>query len=107
MALRFLLKNKAIGDSKSVQEVFGQDEEAQITVMVMKNVTSSSTTTTTTPTTTSSSRGGGGENMEIIDNDAFWEEIKNVVMEKYVGKANKEDVYASLRKGYEDKFKTG
>ena len=45
--------------------------------------------------------------MEIIDNDAFWEEIKNVVMEKYVGKANKEDVYASLRKGYEDKFKTG
>ena len=41
-----------------------------------------------------------------IDNDAFWEGIKKVVMEKYVGQVNKEDVYASLRKGYEDKFKT-
>lgn len=84
--------------------MFGQDEEAQITVMVMKNMTSPSTTTTTTTTTTSSSR-GEGENMEI-DNDAFWEGIKKVVMEKYVGQVNKEDVYASLRKGYEDKFKT-
>lgn len=94
-SIRFLLKNKAIGDSKSIQEVFGQDEEAQITVMVMKS-----------PSTSTSASSASNQNTDKmqIDNDGFWEEIKKVVMEKYPGQANKEDVYAALRKGYEDKF---
>jgi len=99
-SLRFLLKNKAIGDSKSVQEIFGQEEEAQVTVMVMKSVGSTSTSAASATSAVSQE----GVKMQI-DDDTFWEEIKKVVMEKYPGEASKEEVYAALRKGYEDKFK--
>jgi hypothetical protein len=94
LALRFLLKNKAISDSKSVHEVFGETEEAQVMVMVMKNVGSSSP---------SSASQESGEKM-VIDSDGFWEGIRSVVMEKYQGKRDKEEVFAALKNGFEEKF---
>jgi hypothetical protein len=94
-SLRLLLKNKAISDSKTVQEVFGETTEAQVTVMVMK-----SNTTTTTTTTTSSD---GSDKMDV-DNDVFWEGIRAVVNEKYAGQSDKEEVFAALKKGFHDKF---
>jgi hypothetical protein len=98
-SIRFLLKNKAVGDSKSVQEVFGQDEEAQITVMVMKS--------TGTPSTNSAASASNQEEDKMeTDKDPFWEEIKKVVMAKYTGQSSKEEVFAALRKGYEDNFKS-
>jgi len=97
LALRFLLKNKAIGDSKSVQEVFGQAEEGQITVMVMKNIS----TTTTSMSASSSSQESG---KMVIENDGFWEGIRQVVMDKYNGAEDREAVFAALKKGYEEKF---
>jgi hypothetical protein len=94
LALRFLLKNKAISDSKSVHEVFGETEEAQVTVMVMKNVGSSSP---------SSASQESGEKM-VIDSDGFWEGIRSVVIEKYQGERDKEEVFAALKNGFEAKF---
>ena len=92
------MKNKAIGDSKSVLEVFGQVEEAQVTVMIMKNVGSTTTTTTTT-----SSGSQDGEKMEI-ENDEFWEGVRNVIEEKFKGGQDKEEVFAALKRGFQDKF---
>jgi hypothetical protein len=94
LSLRLLFKNKAVSDSKSVHEVFGQAEEAQITVMVMKNVAS---------TTTSNVGSQDGDKM-VIDNEGFWEGVRQVVMDKYRGLRDKEEVFAALKKGYEDKF---
>jgi hypothetical protein len=96
LAFRFLLKNKAIGDSKSVHEVFGQAEEAQVTVMVMKNVGSSS------PSNASQE---SAEKM-VIENDGFWEGIRSVVMEKYQGERDKEEVFSALKSGFVEKFGT-
>ena len=99
VALRFLLKNKAISDSKSVQEVFGQVETAQVTVMVMKSVGSSTSTTTTT----TSSASQDGENM-AVDNDQFWGDIRAVIMDKFKGSQDKEEVFNALQSGFRDKF---
>jgi hypothetical protein len=93
LALRFLLKNKAINDSKSVLEVFGETEEAQITVMVMKNVSAPTTTTAVTD----------GEKMEI-ENDEFWETVRKVIEEKFKGPQDKDEVFAALKRGYQEKF---
>lgn len=97
LAIRFLLKNKAISDSKSVLEVFGQTEEAQVTVMVMKNVGA----TTTTPTAVTID----GEKMDV-ESDEFWESIQKVVEEKFKGSHDKDEVFAALKRGYQEKFGT-
>jgi hypothetical protein len=97
LALRFLVKNKAIGDSKSVHEVFGQVDTAQVTVMVMKSVGSTPTTSTT------SSAGQEGEKM-VVDNDEFWESIQEVVMDKFKGQQDKEEVLKALKGGFREKF---
>ena len=97
LALRFLVKNKAIGDSKSVHEVFGQVDTAQVTVMVMKSVGSTPTTSTT------SSAGQEGEKM-VVDNDEFWESIQAVVMDKFKGQQDKEEVFKALKGGFREKF---
>ena len=97
LAIRFLLKNKAISDSKSVLEVFGQTEEAQVTVMVMKNIGA----TTTTPTTATVD----GEKMDV-ESDEFWESIQKVVEEKFKGSQDKDEVFAALKRGYQEKFGT-
>ena len=97
LALRFLVKNKAIGDSKSVHEVFGQVDTAQVTVMVMKSVGSTPTTSTT------SSAGQEGEKM-VVDNDEFWESIQEVVMDKFKGQQDKEEVFKALKGGFREKF---
>jgi hypothetical protein len=94
LSLRFLLKNKAISDSKSVHEVFGETEEATVTVMVMKNVG---------PSMTSGAGQESGEKM-VVDNDGFWDGIRSVVMEKYQGERDKEEVFAALKKGFAEKF---
>lgn len=94
VALRFLFKNKAISDSKSVVEVFGQTEEAQVTVMVMKNV--GGTTTTNTATVDPEKMG--------VENDEFWESIEKVVEEKFKGAQDKAEVFAALKRGYQEKF---
>jgi hypothetical protein len=39
-----------------------------------------------------------------IDHDEFWAEIFRVVVEKFKGTEDKEEVFAALKKGYEDKF---
>ena len=98
LALRFLLKNKAISDSKSVHEVFGQVDTAQVTVMVMKGVGSSTTTTNT-----SSSASQEGEKM-AVDNDQFWEGIRAVVVDKFKGSQDKEEVFKALQGGFREKF---
>jgi hypothetical protein len=95
LALRFLFKNKAISDSKSVQEVFGQVEEAQITVMVMKGVSSSQSST--------SNASQEGEKM-VTDDDEFWTGIREVVMGKYKGPHGKEEVFGALKKGFDESF---
>jgi hypothetical protein len=97
LALRFLFKNKAIGDSKSVHEVFGQVDTAQVTVMVMKSVGSTPTTSTT------SSASQEGEKM-VVDNDEFWESIQAVVMDKFKGQQDKEEVFKALKGGFREKF---
>jgi hypothetical protein len=94
LAIRFLVKNKAITDSKSIVEVFGQAEEAQITVMMMKNVESA-------PAPTNSSQ--DGEKM-VVENEEFWEGIREVVMDKFTGVQDKDKVFAALKRGYQDKF---
>ena len=93
LAIRFLLKNKAISDSKSILEVFGQTEEAQVTVMVMKNVGATTTTTATVE----------GGKMDV-ENDEFWESVRNVIEEKFKGAQDKDEVFAALKKGYQEKF---
>ena len=97
LALRFLLKNKAISDSKSVHEVFGQVDMAQVTVMVMKSVGSS----TTTSTTSSASQ---QEEKMVVDNDDFWESIRGVVMDTFKGSQDKEEVFKALKGGFREKF---
>jgi len=97
LALRLLIKNKAVNDSKSVQEVFGQTEAAQVTVMVMKNVASTSSTSATS----SSSQVEGGK---TTDNDAFWEGIRQVVMDRYKGAEDKQQVFATFQKAYGEAF---
>jgi hypothetical protein len=97
LALRFLVKNKAISDSKSVHEVFGQVDTAQVTVMVMKSVGSTPTTSTT------SSASQEGEKM-VVDNDEFWESIQAVVMDKFKGQQGKEEVFKALKGGFREKF---
>ena len=94
LALRFLVKNKAISDSKSVHEVFGLVDTAQVTVMVMKSVGSTSTT---------SSASQEGEKM-VVDNDEFWESIQVVVMDKFKGQQDKEEVFKALKGGFREKF---
>jgi len=96
--LRFLLKNKAIGDSKSVQEVFGETEEASITVMVMKTPAAS-----VASGTAGNAAAAEGDKMDV-DHDAFWEGVKEAVMAKYQGGHDKEKVFAALKKGYQDTF---
>jgi hypothetical protein len=98
-ALRLLIKNKAINDSKSVQEVFGEAVEGHVTVMVMKS-----------PSGTNAAKGSKtgaasieGEKM-VIENEGFWEGIREVVLQKYSGTGDKEEVLAALKKGYQDKF---
>jgi hypothetical protein len=86
LALRFLFKNKAVSDSKSVKEVVGDVQEAQITVMTMKIAPSVK------------------QEEMVVDHDEFWAEILRVVMEKYQGTQDKDDVFAALKKGYEDKY---
>jgi hypothetical protein len=98
-ALRFLIKNKAINDSKSVQEVFGEALEGHVTVMVMK--TPSATNAVTGPKTGAVS--DEGEKM-VIENEGFWEGIREVVLQKYSGSGDKEEVLAALKKGYQEKF---
>lgn len=98
LALRLLVKNKAVNDSKSVQEVFGQTEAAQVTVMVMKNVAS---TGSTSASTSSSSQVEGGK---TTDSDAFWEGIRQVVMDRYKGAQDKEQVFATFQKAYGEAF---
>ena len=101
-ALRFLVKNKAISDSKSVQEVFSPNEEAHITVMVMK---SSGVNSPVTPVTGTSapSQSDEGDRM-VIDDEEFWNGVREIVEVRYRGTRDKEDVYNALRKGYDDKF---
>ena len=94
LAIRFLFKNKAISDSKSVLEVFGQTDEAQVTVMVMKNIGATSTTTTATV---------DGEKMEV-ENYEFWESVRKVIEEKFKGAQDKDEVFAALKRGYQEKF---
>jgi hypothetical protein len=93
LAIRFLLKNKAISDSKSALEVFGQTEEAQVTVMVMKNVGATTATTAT----------ADGEKMEI-ENDGFWDSVRKVIEENFKGSQDKDEVFAALKRGYQEKF---
>ena len=95
--LRFLLKNKAISDSKSVHEVFGDATEAQIIVMVMKSANPS-----VASMATSSSQ--QGEEKMAVNNDDFWESIRLTITQKYKGTEDKEDVFAAFVKGYADKF---
>ena len=100
--LRFLLKNKAIGDSKSVQEVFGETtEEATVTVMVMKSP--AGTTTSGSTGSAGSAAAAEGEKM-AVDLDSFWEGVRETVMGKYQGEYDKEEVLTALKKGYQDKF---
>jgi hypothetical protein len=89
LSIRFLSKNKAVGDSKSVKEVFGDAAEGQITVMVMK-VAASATR----------------EAEMSVDYDAFWEEIRRVVMEKYPGPKERGQVFEALKRGYAERFET-
>ena len=96
LALRLLIKNKAINDSKSVQEVFGETQEGQVTVMVMKNVSS-------TASSKASAAQDEGEKM-VVENEGFWEAIREVVLQKYSGTGDKEEVLVALKKGYEQKF---
>lgn len=98
LALRFLIKNKAINDSKSVQEVFGETQEGQVTVMVMKNVSA-------TTNSKSSTSQDAGDKM-VVENEEFWEGIRDVVLQKYSGTGDKKEVLAALKKGYQDKFGT-
>lgn len=77
-----------------MHEVFGGTEEATVTVMVMKNIG---------PSTTSGAGQESGEKM-VIDNDGFWDGIRNVVMERYQGERDKEEVFAALKKGFAEKF---
>lgn len=101
--LRFLLKNKAIGDSKSVQEVFGETtDEASVTVMVMKTP-AATTTPGSAGSAGSANSAGEGEKM-VVDLDAFWEGVREAVMGKYQGGHDKEEVFAALKKGYQDAF---
>ena len=96
LAVRLLYKNKAVGDSKSLHEVFGDSvAEAQLTVMVMKNIPSSSLPSTSGP---GAARSGSEEGEE------FWGEIRRVVWDKYGGSKDKEEVFEALRKGFTDKF---
>jgi len=98
LAIRFLFKNRAINDSRSVQEVFGSVEAAQVTVMVMKNVSSDTTTSSVT-----SSASQEGEKM-IVENEEFWESIRAVVMDKFKGTQDKEEVFQALKGGFGNKF---
>jgi hypothetical protein len=95
-SLRFLFKNKAVSDSKSVRELFGDQKEGQITVMVMKGATPSKASTST-------SENQPEANM-AIDNDDFWDSIRVVITDKYKGGQGKDEVFTALKKGYEDKF---
>ena len=81
-----------------MQEVFGPVETAQVTVMVMKSVSSSTTTTSTT-----SSASQEGEKM-VVENDEFWESIRAVVMDKFKGTQDKEEVFKALKGGFGEKF---
>ena len=71
LSLRFLFKNKAVSDSKSVHEVFGEATEGQITVIVMKNVA--------TAVNIANLGRQADEDKITIENDEFWEGIRNVV----------------------------
>jgi len=96
LAIRLLYKNKAISDSKSLHEVFGDGvAEAQLTVMMMKNIPSSTSSAST------SRAGAAGPDSE---GEEFWGEIRRVVWDKYSGSNNKEEVFEALRKGFTEKF---
>ena len=97
LVIRLLYKNKAISDSKSLHEVFGDGvAETQLTVMVMKNIPSSTSSVSTS--------GGGAARPDSESGEEFWGEIRRVVRDKYGGSNNKEDVFEALRKGFTDKF---
>ena len=98
LALRFLFKNKAINDSKSVQEVFGQAEEVQVTVMVMKNASS--------PQSTQSKSSQIEPEKIDVGNEEFWNGIRAVVLEKFNGTHDKEEVFAALKYGFQEHFGT-
>jgi hypothetical protein len=103
LAIRLLYKKKAINDSKSLHEVFGEGAtDAQLTVMVMKNVPS--TASASTASTSSVDASGGSLDSVGEEGEEFWREIRRVVGEKYAGSRDKEEVFEALRKGYKDKF---
>ena|SRR5271170_5004987 len=105
LAIRFLLKNKAISDSKSIQEVFGQVEEAQITVMVMKNVAASTPSTGGSAASAAASGSAEGESEKmVVEMDEFWEGIREVIKEKFKGSQDEDEVFDSFKRGYLDKF---
>ena len=61
--------------------------------MVMKNVGAA--------TTTSAMVEGGKMDVE---NDEFWESVRNVIEEKFKGSQDKDEVFAALKRGYQEKF---
>lgn len=63
--------------------------------MVMKNVASATTTTTTATV--------DGEKMDVESNE-FWEGIREVVEDKFKGSQDKNEVFAALKRGYQEKF---
>lgn len=65
--------------------------------MVMKNVSS------TTSTTSNASQ--EGDKIEV-ENEEFWESIRKVIGEKFKGGQDKDEVFAALKNGFQDKFGT-
>jgi hypothetical protein len=86
-----------------VQEIFGPVDEGSVIVMVMKSPTGSTTSTSAGSAGGASVASDQGERM-TIDLDAFWEGVREVVMERYPGGVPKEEVLAALKKGYQDAF---
>ena len=77
--------------------MFGQVDTAQVTVMVMKSVGS-------TPTTGTTSSASQEREKMVVDNDEFWGSIQAVVVDKFKGQQDKEEVFKALKDGFREKF---